>query len=422
MEKCKRLLLISLDAVTCGDLAVLGGLPFFSRLQSCGTLVTGVESVFVSNTYPAHASVITGLHPANHGLTENTVFAPGCGNEGSNKPVPWRYKRKHIHAETLYDKAAKAGLSSCSILYPSTGGARHIRYNIPEIPGKMSKSARAARMLLYGSAAFVISSFSHFGSMLNGINEPELDDFSVAIAADAIIRYKPELLMLHLIDTDSHKHDFGPGSPEAIQSLRRHDARLGILNDALNKAGISDETGIIVFSDHGCLPVHTAANPDKVLTQLGLIRGQGLKASDYDAYFHCAGGTAFLKILKGRNQTSAMAGRIAEAVLETPYTARLLTEDEMRISGMDKSFDLGIEAAEGYCYGSAHAGQHGYGLSHEDYKVFYLAAGNGIPRGKTISGGCITDICPLASNMLGLEPFTAADGINRIVSVFSNKH
>ncbi|MDD5603833.1 MAG: alkaline phosphatase family protein, partial [Eubacteriales bacterium] len=146
VTKNKRLLLISLDAVTSGDLDILASLPNFSEIRRRGTLVKDVASVFISNTYPAHASVITGLHPTGHGLVENVVSTPPRG--GRNEP-PWRYKRKYIKAETLYDRATHHGMKVCSILYPSTGNA-NIRYNLPEIPGKMGMLRRAALMLLCG--------------------------------------------------------------------------------------------------------------------------------------------------------------------------------------------------------------------------------------------------------------------------------
>jgi len=275
--------------------------------------------------------------------------------------------------------------------------------------------------------------------------------------------------MLHLIDTDTQKHDFGPGSREASDSLLRHDSRLGRLSAALEKAGVREDTSIIIFGDHGCLPVHTAVNPDIDLVKLGLIKSPvpnfyapgpsapepsapGPSApkpsipapSDCTAYFHCAGGTAFLMV-QGKHCVSksmppetgasiinskpfaaqppdrpgSIRERVASAMLKTPYTKRLLTPEEMKISGMDRYSILGIEAAEGFCFGETHAGQHGYSLMHEGYKVFYLVSGNGVPENEELAGGCITDICPLAADLLGLGPW-ASDGINRFTGAKQN--
>ena len=205
-----------------------------------------------------------------------------------------------------------------------------------------------------------------------------MDDFTTIVAIDALIRHKPDLFLLHLIDTDSQKHDFGPDSAQARDSLARHDERIGRLLQALQTAGTAEETEIIIFSDHGCLPVHTTIEPDDFLAEKRFYHPENGSLPVFDAYFHSAGGTAFLRICN-----TEKSGRIKEAFaefLEKPFVSRILTDAEMKTAGMADFFDYGVVAAEGYSFGSRHLGQHGYTIDREGYYPFYLAAGSGIPE------------------------------------------
>lgn len=405
-----RLVMISLDAVSSGELETLLALPRFAALRKRGTLVTDVRSVFVSNTYPAHTSIITGVHPEKHRLTDNHRLPPGSTKE------QWRYSRREIKAPTLYDRAAERGLSVCSLLYPVTGYAK-IRWNIPEVPGPMSVPKRAWTMLGAGSPGFILSELVRLGWTFRGRGTAGLDDLMTRVAADALLRHKPDLLLLHLIDADTQKHRFGPQSPEAVHALERHDKRIGLVLDALRRAGTDRDTAILLFSDHGCLPVRQSVDPNEFLEDCGYIRRHQGKLAGYDAFFHNAGGSAFLRIYNEAKQAEIL--QAAKRLLDTAYTGRILTDREMRVSGMDGEYAFGIEAADGYSFGKRHLGQHGYTPEREGYYPFYLA----VPApdaeeadrlaGGTLTGGCITDICPLAAELLGI-PAWEMDGINRL--------
>ncbi|OEF98171.1 alkaline phosphatase family protein [Desulfuribacillus alkaliarsenatis] len=401
----RRLLMISLDAVSSDDLEILQELPNFSKLRKKGTLVRDVKSVLISNTYPAHTSIITGTHPNKHGVIDNTLLLP------ERKSAKWRYHTGDIKVPTLFHKAKEQGLTTCSILYPVTGSAK-IDYNILEIAGEMNPLKRAYIMLRHGSARYLISNLLRFRKYIKGIGQPALDDLTTAVAADGLVRYKPNLLALHLIDTDMQKHRYGINSEQTLESLHRQDERLGILMDALEKSGTSDKTSIIIFSDHDSLPVHTGINPNNFLIEQGIIQQTKDKLNRYDAYFHNAGGTTFLKLYNPKAEHGVR--QAIDLFLKEPYVARKLTNEEMQVSGMDKEYMVGIEATDGYYFGKpGYKAQHGYALERAGYTPFYLAVGKGIQQGEALSGGCITDICPLAANMLGI-PLWDMDGINRL--------
>jgi predicted AlkP superfamily pyrophosphatase or phosphodiesterase len=397
--------MLSLDAVSSDDISLISKFPNFSKLLAMGTIVNNVSSVFVSNTYPCHTSIITGMLPKCHGINDNLYLSP------ERKIQKWRCDSRKIKEQTLYEKAHQAGLKTCSILYPVTGKAK-IDWNFPEIAEKMCTLKKLFYMLRFGSKGFIISTLFRFGKQFKGTSQPALDDFSTAVAADAIIRHKPDLMMLHLIDTDEQKHLHGPGSEQAASSLERHDKRIGILLDAMEKSGTLSETGIIIFSDHGCLPVHTTVNPNAFLEKCGFISKKSGVLQSYDAFFHLTGGTAFLKLFNEKKKNELLT--FSKTLLNESCISRLVAKTEMKSSGMGDDYLFGIQAADGFSFGEDdYKGQHGYCLDREGYFPFYLAVGNNIESGGNLTGGCITDICPLAADMLGLKKWNT-DGKNRL--------
>ena len=399
MTREKHLMMISFDAVGSQDIDILLTLPNFSSLCRRGTLVRDVSSIFVSNTYPTHTTIQTGVLPRTHGVMDNDIQDPLFKRE------KWRFHVSNIQARTLTDEAKKAGKTICTVLYPVTGGSKSIRYNFVEIAGHVPLLLRIGRMLKYGSTGYVLSSLFRFGHLMVSGTPEALDIFTASIACDTIRRKKPDLTMVHLLNADMQKHHFGPESPEAIESLHHLDDRLGDLLSSVEQAGLTDSTSIIIFSDHNCCPVHTSIMPNEFLLKAGL--------TFKDAFFHTSGGCCFLRLISPDKKDGLAA--FVDHFLSEPFVDRVLTKEEMSDSGADKEFACGFSAAPGYCFGGFEAGQHGYTLDRDLYHTFYLAVGDLVPSGQVQSGGSLLNICPLAVDLLDIEPWPM-DGKNFIFS------
>ena len=74
--KKQRLYMISLDAFGTRDLEYARTLPTFNYLLNRSALVEKVETVYPSLTYMAHTSIVTGVYPNKHGITNNTYTQP----------------------------------------------------------------------------------------------------------------------------------------------------------------------------------------------------------------------------------------------------------------------------------------------------------------------------------------------------------
>ena len=124
------LLMISIDGlrpdyVTAAD-AHGAKIPNLRRFLAEGAFAQGVLGVIPTVTYPSHTTLITGVSPAAHGIFANTVFDPLRENQSG-----WYWYSEDIRVATLWGAAARAGLSTASVQWPVSVGAR-VTWNIPE--------------------------------------------------------------------------------------------------------------------------------------------------------------------------------------------------------------------------------------------------------------------------------------------------
>ncbi len=79
-------------------------------------------------------------------------------------------------------------------------------------------------------------------------------DGDIAIT-NAVVDYienkKPDFLFVHLHDVDSVGHNAGHDTPEYYAAVERTDAHIGKILKSIARAGIEDETLVLVTADHG---------------------------------------------------------------------------------------------------------------------------------------------------------------------------
>ena len=108
------LLMISIDGlrpdyVTAAD-AHGAKIPNLRRFLTEGAFAQGVLGVIPTVTYPSHTTLITGVWPARHGILANVVFDPLRENQSG-----WYWYTEDIRVPTLWDAAARAGLSTARL-------------------------------------------------------------------------------------------------------------------------------------------------------------------------------------------------------------------------------------------------------------------------------------------------------------------
>ncbi|WP_407483898.1 alkaline phosphatase [Elizabethkingia anophelis] len=103
------------------------------------------------------------------------------------------------------------------------------------------------------------------------------DDFCTESAVEVIKTKKPTLTFVHLDQPDGVGHNIGHRTPAYYEELKKVDARIGKIVQAVKDAGIANETVIIVTADHGGKDKgHGGKSLDEVLIPW-VVYGKGVK-------------------------------------------------------------------------------------------------------------------------------------------------
>jgi predicted AlkP superfamily pyrophosphatase or phosphodiesterase len=364
-----RLLVISFDAVSDSDLIAMSQrYDNIARFLGDSTLHTGVSSVFVTNTYPIHTSVATGVLPKEHGIRSN------------EEDGRWICDSRRIQAETIWEKATKKHLTTAAVLWPVTGYAK-IKYNVPEmhvLPGEN----QILTNLRAGSTLFQLQEYLRHKKRLRGVSQPYLDDFVTCVSEDILRKNTVDLTLVHLTAYDDYCHRYGKENATQSQAADSLNRNLGRLLLAAGKDVLT-----IIFSDHGQLSVSSTIDPN----ELPFVQ-------ESNGTFELCGGSAFYRSNEG------IQPDLLSRLQEQTWFERFVSDSEMETSGYAKQAAFGIIAKAGTAFTSTdkpNRGNHGYPVDYPDYQVFY--AMNNTP-GAPIrhSGGVITDVTQLIISQLKL--------------------
>lgn len=410
-DKTKHLITVSYDAFSAADWEYAATLPSLASLIKNGSWSNKLKSVYPSLTYVVHSTIVTGCLPDRHGVYHNNPLQPFV----DEKDQDWHWYRSYIKAPTIYDIARENGMDTASIMWPVTAKAG-IRYNLPEVAAVRGEN-QIIKVLRNGSPLFCLEMEVKFGKYRDGVNQPELDDFSTMCACETILKKKPELLLLHLIDVDDSKHKYGTASSETRAAIDRMDNRLGRIIKAVEDSGLSDSTAIVVLGDHGQLDVHKKVHLNNLLFDEGLIWLQDGKYQ-WDAYIQSAGGSAYLHIKEDVKEIEDRALKLLADALEENCCGieRILNRFEMDKMGAAKIADRMLEAKEGYSFEESLSdaiimdlklqdiryATHGYSPNKNNYTSNIIVSGPGIRKNFYIGEMEMTDVAPTLAAILGL--------------------
>lgn len=422
--KNKYVIVISFDAVSEEDLEFLSKQPNFSKLIKNGALIKNVESVYPSLTYPAHATIVTGKYPKNHGVINNTVL------DFKNDNPDWYWYRKYIKGDTIFDLAEKSGMKTCSILWPVTARSK-ITYNMPEIFCTKRYDNQILKSALAGSKIYQVNMNKRFGYLRQGMDEPYLDNFATEVAKKTIRELKPNLILLHLIDSDSQKHKYGIENKEVIESLKRHDERLGEIIESLKLAGIYEDSTIIALGDHSQINVNNVIKLNSILMKNDLINVNGNKIKSYKAIAKSCDGSSYI-YLKNKNDVETRK-KVRDILneLKNKYSnviEEVYNNEEIKNLGADINASFMIEAKRGYYFIDDFLGEaievidesskikhklrasHGYLPSRDNYKTFFIAYGKTIKKGVVLEKGKLINHGATIAKILDID-LRDCDGI-----------
>lgn len=419
LKKPNPMIVLSWDAVGSEDISYLKELPHFSSLLKRGAFCDQVKSVCPSLTYPAHATIVTGKTPAHHGIVNNLRFQP------EREKPDWFWQRKFIHGTTLFDEARKAGLTTAALLWPVASRSR-ITYNLPEVWANRPWQNQLMMSFFHGTPGYELDLFRRYGSMIDGIRQPMLDNFVQASLLRTFRGCRPDLMLVHLTDVDTTRHSFGVHSREARAALRRQDLRLGETLGMLKKINLEKKTNIIILGDHYQKDVSCILYPNYFIVEKGWAEKKGNALGRWKVAAQNADGACYIYLRD--NQDRELKQEVANWLSawknapDSPVQA-VFTGKQARDKGADPQCAFMLEAKEGFYFGngcsrpketieensSLHRGAHGYCPDAPGYETFFLAAGPDFQPGARIEKMYLMDEGPIMARALGLD-LEDADG------------
>ncbi len=387
-------------------------IPALTRMKLNGAYAEGVEGVYPTVTYPSHTTMVTGVRPATHGIVQNRVFEPPT----ERQTKAWYWFSKEIKTETLWSLAKKNGLTTAAVGWPVTVGAE-IDYNIPEIWDPSEQPITGKRMAENATPGLIENALS--GRNLKG------DDFRTSVSEFIVTKYKPNLMLIHLVELDDVHHTFGPRTPQALSTAEREDGYIGRIVAATERAGILDKTTFVIVSDHGFAAIDKKFEPNVRLAEEKLIElDKSGKAVSWKAAAWPAGGSCAI-VLHDPTDKGA-----AEKVIQV-FTSlnkkekgpinRVLVRKELDSLGAIPQAVVVLEAAPGYSFddsltgpethesGARYKGTHGYLPSRAEMRSSLILFGQAARTGARVVIARMLDIAPTAAGVLGLS-LTEAEG------------
>jgi predicted AlkP superfamily pyrophosphatase or phosphodiesterase len=412
-------------------------IPTIRSLRAGGSFAVGIESVFPSQSIPAHASILTGTQPSDHGVTSDYPFEV---KEALQSGLPYQ-SAKAIKTDTLFELAGRAKLLTAAVGFPLTSGAA-VDFNLPDeagAPDKQDKSGKidgtkpASRPPTEnlndhppGLRAEILSKMKTPSTTVAPGKGPEIfqhseDLFKASAAAYLIEKHRPNLLLVNFSSFDAAQRRYGALSEESVKSLEITDGLIKEIVDAAKRSQIEEETTFILVSDSGVAKVEKEYSPNVLLAKKGWLTtdAQG-KIVSWQAAVQSLGGSAAVFVKDPQDEKLA---REVEAFFheqaEKPDSPiwRVLSKRDAAKLGADPRAAFYLDAAPTYAFSARttgslitkapYRGARGYAPSRVEMRAAFIIAGNGIKSNIKVEYARLIDVAPTIARLLGLEMKTA---------------
>ena len=398
-------------------------LPTIRRLAREGAIVQG--GMKVSNpsvTWPNHTTLLTGVRPEKHGVLANGVLVRG-GIGSPTKVDPSRDQRDLVRVPTIVDIAHAAGLKTGEINWPCTRGSTSLDDSFPDVPDSLLHTTPRLRRELVSLGLLQDETDASFKS-----NSSAGRDLVWTEAACHVIRQrKPNLLLVHLLNVDGIHHALGAQTAAGYTANAYADMCLSRIVDAIDEAGIRDQTTLIVLSDHGFTSTPKALRPNVLLREKGLLKADGGKLSEARVHVIPEGGIG-LVYCTNPGEAEADRQRVRELFTGQEGVADVVLPDRFAEYGLPQpreyaqAPDAVLVAKDGYAVSASvegdtfvasnteaktSLGSHGFLSGSKKMNALCVLSGNGIRKGGQLEQVENIDVAPTVAKLLGLEGFSA---------------
>jgi len=387
-------------------------LPNIRALAADGVRAASSETVFPSVTHPSHTTIITGMMPRKHGVLANEL-----ANRASNDLLPGNSLKRSeiILSKTIFDTAKAKGLTTAAFQWPETVEDPSIDFNLISRAGPAG-----ARGVVQNR---FVEELEKDGLPLDQLVKwrrdrilPSVGDEITTLAACQTIRkHRPNLVAVHLLETDDAQHGNGPQHYLAKAALSDVDHEIGQIVRATKDAGVYDQTVFVICADHGFTSVYDEINLRPFFAEAGL---------ESKVHFYEGGWAPFIRLLPSFDATGDQPKleQVFSRLMRNMHIVRILKSADYPSIGLPtweesdrvRGQYLIIGDAETYFVWTpdndtslrkrlhpAHG--HGYVPSYWKMYPMLVLAGSGIKKGQTIGHVHNVDIAPTITELLGLD-------------------
>lgn len=385
--------------------------PTLRALVAGGALASGAKSVLPSVTYPAHATIATGVVPGRHGIVSNRAPDRAYANLDG-----WRWYAEDLRVEPLWARVEQAGGPAALVNWPVSVGAK-TTFNVPELwrAGTREDQKLVRALATPGVLDAVAARFPGFWDRFLPPNVS--DEAGVDVAVHAIETVKPAILYLHVWQTDDAQHEAGPHTAEARAAFERVDAQLARLVAACQAAGIWDDTVIVVTSDHGFAPIEREVRLGALLVEEGVFVPDAKgRVAGAPVRVMSDGGMATV-YAEGAGSERALA-KLRARLAREPWVGRVIEPDEVARLGGDPGVAFAVEPTPGTIFEGGLqgpvartrvGGSHGWSPERPEMRASFLASGPKIVGGQKLGEVALVDVAPTVGAWLGVA-VGGADG------------
>jgi len=217
-------------------------LPNYLKLRKCGAAAQ-MQASYPTKTFPNHYSIVTGLHPSQHGIVDNDWFDwkrnASCSvfNDNSDADYPCAPMNEDEHwygGDPIWNTVERHDKVAAACLWP--GCELTINGQAPTYHWDYDKHGEGP----FAERVYQILKWLQLPKW-NGVDQAEKQ------------KSRPDFMTMYVDEPDHMGHAFGPydTTGEIDRAIKRVDVTLGMLMDGLKMYGLEHEVNIVLTSDHG---------------------------------------------------------------------------------------------------------------------------------------------------------------------------
>ena len=394
-------------------------IPTLRALAKRGATAEGMRTVNPSVTWPNHTTLVTGVKPRRHSVIFNGILVRGESGQAV-RVDPAHDQAELVAAPTIFDLLHKAGFTTAAIDWPCTRNSKTLDVNFPDVPGQVQYMSKPLRDELLASGALKDETDKSFMAM----SGPGRDQVWTEAACRVIRENKPDFMLLHLLNGDAVHHTYGPQTMAGYTANALCDAQVRDVLAAIDQAGLTGSTTVIVTADHGFAVASKLMLPNVLFRQAGLLTPRpGGGYAHVRAQAISEGGSALIYLTDPATANEdrqkvreLLAGKEGIAAVIEPKDFDKIGIADPRLN--PQAPDFVVMAKNSYAFDASSVGEdfiipavlgrhmvgnHGYDSDNAKMNAVFIAAGAGIVPHAHIGVFDNVDVAPTIARLFGIQ-------------------